>query len=591
MQKTLLFFISFIISMSIDAQKHDHRWMMGYGDSTQDPSFGTSHINFNYDPASIYLEDTELNFNGCNVCMSTLDGELLFYSNCIDLYNFADEKMSNSEDFNYSEIHEGYSEFGLPLIQGTVSLQSVIDENIYHLFHLKLDYEFIDQDNFYFYTKGLYYSTIDMTGDNGKGAMVEKGVPIIEDTLAVGGLSATRHANGRDWWLLMPEHDSNTYYRILLNAQGVQLVENQTVGSPTISGLGQACFSPDGNWYVRHNMLGGPEGDDFLDIYRFDRCTGLLSNHQRFAYGYGVNAGGGAVISPDSRFLYVGHRNHVYQLDLEAVNIQETIDTIAVYDGFVEAGFLKPTFFLGQNAPDGKIYFNCTNGASFMHLIHNPNGEGVACRFEQRGVDLPTYNSSSLPNFPNYRLGPKDGSPCDTLGINNIPLATFNYYSDSSDYLSINFWDYSFYEPTDWEWTFGDSGQGEGQTPVHTYAAPGIYEVCLTASNDYGSDSICKLLELSPVGIREILPEKEKVVLFPNPVIDKLTLSFAKPLAADAIFHLFNALGQKVRSFPISRGQRNYSLSMSKEQRGIYFYSIEIGSRIFDSGKLIVQRE
>lgn len=42
---------------------------------------------------------------------------------------------------------------------------------------------------------------------------------------------------------------------------------------------------------------------------------------------------------------------------------------------------------------------------------------------EQHGITLPTYNASSLPNFPNYRLGPLEGSPCDTLTITST-LAT-----------------------------------------------------------------------------------------------------------------------------------------------------------------------
>ena len=591
MQKTILLFVIIFISFSAYTQKYDYRWMMGYGDPA--PGQGTSHINFNYDPPTIYLEDKKISYYICNNSMSTIDGELIFYSNGVELYNAEDEIMLNSEDFNYNEFHEGYENVGLPIAQGLISFQSVSEDDLYYLFHLKIDYEFVDNNNFYVYTKGLYYTSIDIAGDNGYGEVIEKGIPIIEDTLASGGLTATRHANGRDWWILMPEIEGNRYYRVLLDPDGVHLIGSQDLGSYSVTDFGQATFSPDGSWYIRNHMIGGSTEDDYLDLYRFDRCTGLLSDHERFVYGSETSAGGGVIVSPNNRFLYAVHREHIYQLDLESDDILASLDTIAVYDGFSESesGLLKTTFFLGQSAPDGKIYLNCTNGTSYLHLIHNPNGHGANCFFEQRGVKLPTRNFSSLSNFPFYRLGPIDGSPCDTLGIDNIPLAAFNYYADSSDYLTINFWDYSFYEPKDWEWNFGDNETDIGQTPVHTYSSPGIYEVCLTASNEYGSDSLCKLLELSPVGVREILPEEEKVVLFPNPVSDELTLSFAEPLVADAVFQLFNALGQKVRSFPISRGQRNYSLSMSQEQQGIYFYTVESEGEIFKSGKLIIQSE
>jgi PKD repeat protein len=388
----------------------------------------------------------------------------------------------------------------------------------------------------------------------------------------------------------MPEIEGNRYYRVLLDPDGVHLIGSQDLGSYSVTDFGQATFSPDGSWYIRNSMIGGSGEDDYLDIYRFDRCTGLLSDHQRFVYGFGASAGGGVIVSPNNRFLYAVHRNYIYQLDLEANDILASLDTIAVYDGFKENDFLAVTFFLGQSAPDGKIYFNCTNGTSFLHLIHNPNGQGNNCLFEQRGVKLPTQNASSLPNFPNYRLGPIDGSPCDTLGIDNLPLAAFNYYADSSDYLSISFWDYSYYEPTQWEWTFGDSESGSGQTPNHTYSAPGIYEVCLTASNDYGSDSICKLLEFSTTGVRELLPDEEKVMLFPNPASEEVTISFVESPTEDVVFSLYNALGQKVSSFPISKGQGNATLSLIQETPGIYFYIVESEKQMFGSGKLIISR-
>ena len=586
--KTIIFtYLSIILATIAFAQKYDAHWLMGYA-GIQDTTFGTSHINFNYSPPLVYRNDTELDYYFSNTSMCTQEGNFLFTSNGIDLFNASDEILLNSQGFNYNEFHEPYAQIGLPVVQGVLSIHSVSEENLYYVFHLKIDYEFVDQDNFFYYCKGLYYSTIDITGDNGNGIMIEKGTPIVEDTLAIGGLTATQHANGRDWWILMPERNNNRYYRILLDPEGIHLLESQDFNSYTESGFGQANFSPDGTWYVRNNMIGTDENDDFIDIYRFDRCIGMLSEHQRFSYGKGFIAGGGAVISPNSQYLYIGHHVYVYQLDLFANDILASKDTIAIWDGFAEQGQLATTFFSGQNTLDGKVYFNCSNGVSYMHLIHNPNGQGEYCRFEQRGVDLPTYNASSLPNFPNYRLGPFDGSICDTLGIDNIPLAAFNYYADSSDNLTINFWDYSYYEPTQWEWTFGDTEEGIGQTPVHTYSTPGTYEVCLTASNEYGSDSLCKLLEFTATGIKEILSGEEKVSLFPNPVSDELTISFTSILDENAILNLYNSLGQIVNSYSLNKGQRNYSISLNQEEKGIYFYSIESQQKIIDSGKMII---
>jgi hypothetical protein len=68
-------------------------------------------------------------------------------------------------------------------------------------------------------------------------------------------------------------------------------------------------------------------------------------------------------------------------------------------------------------APDGKIYMTCTNGTDVLHVIHNPNAEGLACEFQQHGLSIPTYHAFMAPNFPHYRLYDVPGSICDSLGI------------------------------------------------------------------------------------------------------------------------------------------------------------------------------
>ncbi len=54
--------------------------------------------------------------------------------------------------------------------------------------------------------------------------------------------------------------------------------------------------------------------------------------------------------------------------------------------------------------------------------------------------------------------------------------------------LTVQFTDTSTGSPTAWAWTFGDGGTSSEQNPQHTYTAPGLYTVTLTATNEYGSD-------------------------------------------------------------------------------------------------------
>ncbi len=58
--------------------------------------------------------------------------------------------------------------------------------------------------------------------------------------------------------------------------------------------------------------------------------------------------------------------------------------------------------------------------------------------------------------------------------------------------LTVNFTDQSIFNPTSWDWTFGDGGTSTEQNPTHTYDAVGTYTVSLTATNAYGSDTETK---------------------------------------------------------------------------------------------------
>jgi PKD repeat protein len=56
----------------------------------------------------------------------------------------------------------------------------------------------------------------------------------------------------------------------------------------------------------------------------------------------------------------------------------------------------------------------------------------------------------------------------------------------------IRFTDLSTNDPNTWVWDFGDGSTGTGKTPDHAYKAIGVYDVTLTASNQYTSSSLTK---------------------------------------------------------------------------------------------------
>ncbi|MDV7392332.1 PKD domain-containing protein, partial [Arthrospira platensis SPKY1] len=110
---------------------------------------------------------------------------------------------------------------------------------------------------------------------------------------------------------------------------------------------------------------------------------------------------------------------------------------------------------------------------------------------------MPTTVNRGIPNFPDYRLGPLDGSPCDTLGMDNHPVAKFRYEADTLDHLRLRFTDLSYFRPEAWSWDFGDGSPASAvRYPQHLYTKSGTYEVCLTVSNENSSDNNCRTVTI-----------------------------------------------------------------------------------------------
>lgn len=82
-------------------------------------------------------------------------------------------------------------------------------------------------------------------------------------------------------------------------------------------------------------------------------------------------------------------------------------------------------------------------------------------------------------------------SICQAVNLScSGPLAAF---SDSTNFLTAYFTDLSSsnFGNLSWSWDFGDGNSSSLQNPVHSYAAPGVYPVCLVVSDSCASDSTC----------------------------------------------------------------------------------------------------
>lgn len=404
--RAALFAVGCSIPAVIFPQGLNNLWMGGYQDWAG-PPVGTMDLQFSSGALQIGPTDREINFFRTSANITNSAGDLLFSTNGAYVANAAGDTMLNGSGLSPGAYTAQFPD-GLFLPQGVLILPKPDTPDKYYLFHCTID----DQPTLAGHY--LYLTTVDMSLNGGDGAVVSKNQVIVEDVFNYGRLTAVRHANGRDWWVFCHKIDTDIFYRLLVTPAGITIDGTQAIGAVRPADAGQVCFSPDGGKFAYY---WGEQGQD-LDIFDFDRCTGLFSNPVYVAID-DYNGGGGVAFSPNSRYVYVSSVFDAYQYDTEASDIGASMVHIAEWDSFYSPQAPFATLFdIAQLAPDGKVYIATGNSTFHLHVINQPDEGGLACDMVQHGIELPYYFWNSLPNHPNYHLGPVDGSVCDSLGIN-----------------------------------------------------------------------------------------------------------------------------------------------------------------------------
>jgi hypothetical protein len=407
MKKLLILLVCLYLSQNSFCQQGiSNIWLQGYDSNFGGPPGGINHIDFISGTPVISYDSLGMEFNHTHANISDSTGNLLFYTNGVYIADATNDTMQNGGGINPG----AYSNFvpdGHLIPQGALIIKKPGWNSLYYMFHSSADNYPSTNGSVAYY---LSLSVIDMSLNNGLGAVILKNQHIISDTLNTGKIHAVKHANGRDWWVVCHRVNSNKYYKLLVTPNGLPTVYSQNVGSFRQWDAGNAKFSPDGSLYAYYHYSNG------LDIYYFDRCSGAY-----FAIAHDtlpvIGGNVGLEFSANSQFLYISNILKVYQYEVTAGNILATKMEVAVWDSFYQPGIpgLGAYFCYPQLAPDGKIYITTGNSTTYMHRINNPDLPGLACDVEQHGVLLPAYYFNTLPNHPNYFLGKISGSPCDTV--------------------------------------------------------------------------------------------------------------------------------------------------------------------------------
>ena len=408
--KIAIIFLLFLSSVNCFAQNQNFNWC--FGDS--------AGVDFN-SLGSPQPFGSGMNSRGSCASISDSSGNLLFYAS--DPYppswfggiTETGAILNNQHDL----MQNGDIIVGRAWYHEIVIVPKPASDSIYFVFSVGVTSVY-----------GLYYSVVNINANGGLGEVLQKNVMVMPDE-QVDCISAVKHGNGRDWWVVGRRLDysiaqwNNEYYTVLVTPNGVSSPNFQIIGSINKTNLAKISFSSSGDTLLYTN------GGDLIEYFQFDRCTGLLSNPETIrpqATTYSEWTWSNE-FSSDGRFIYTStskDTTQLFQYDLQSPN--PLASRVTLYQSTF------PQYCGGdvKRAPDGKIYFsiayeNVIPAYPYPDSIYNsynmnlsvinfPDSLGMACDFQPYSFYLGgkrTYYG--LPNNPDYFLGPKIGSPCDTI--------------------------------------------------------------------------------------------------------------------------------------------------------------------------------
>ncbi len=416
-----------------------------------------------YDPTNYMM-----NIPTSPAVMADSNGNILFYTDGSKIYNRAGQIMANGDGLH------GFVGYTMPVI----IVPKPKSDSIYYVFttHRPKQNQY-DPQTIY----GLEYNEINLNRAGGLGEVTQKNVVLLQPEVS-SRLSAVKHANGTDYWVVGHRYDSIDSYNarefcaFLVNESGVNSTYvSSIIGSEhggngnwgdSNKGIGYMKISPDGT-----KLAVAIHGSDLYEIFNFNSSTGKVTDEitsaTTFDEAYGIE------FSPDSRYLYgtttssslpspiYTPASYLFQFDINLgsamfnINNFDTVamDTLGSYFGGMQLG------------TDGRIYVSRSPyGNAAVSVIANPKRPGSACNFTANFVDL--QGKKSRFGFPNFVQSYFSLPHFDVEQVCFEDETMFTLQNGSNvDNIT---------------WTFEGSSTSSDIQPVHTFSAAGTYTVSVT---------------------------------------------------------------------------------------------------------------
>jgi len=344
--------IFFFCSGFLFAQKEANIWYFGH----------QCGLDFNFTPPKTLTNGKLNSLEGC-ASIADENGNLLFYSDGTTVWNSNHKIMVNGDNL-YGNQSSTQSAVIVPMPQNKL---------LYYLFTVD------DQAGI----NGFRYSMIDMSLQNGLGGVVKKNILLADNVTEK--VTAGKHLNNKDIWVLVHEWNSNKFKAFLITKDSIFTTPVESSSGTVHDGdimnsAGYMKVSPKGNKialaiYYSH----------IIELFDFNNSTGIVSNPVTFndeSYDrpYGIE------FSPNGTKLYfscITGPATIYQANLNAGTPSQIIKSATVVVS-------NPVYFYYgalQAAPDGKIYIAKYNGLN-LAAIDYPDEPITTLRYKDSAVSL-----------------------------------------------------------------------------------------------------------------------------------------------------------------------------------------------------------
>lgn len=562
--KKLLTILFLLTKFSADGQNTNNYWYFGINAGVYFDSLGIHSMTGNVNAA----EGTASISDGCG---------LLFYTDGDTVWNQNHQMMVNGFDIGgkCAAFHRSSS------TQAALIVRQPASDSIFYIFTTDCVEDLL--------VDGLRYSIVNMNMNGGLGEVILKNQPLFSP--AEEKLTAAKHLNGCDIWIISHEFTTNNFYAYLLTSTGLNL-------TPVISSAGQIHNCPNPLYpYGRGYLKASPNGEKLINVnpdgvysfcdttlaelFSFDKLNGNIVSDFVFpkdtSYWWSPYSAWsipfyGASFSPDNSKLYLSsgfYGPNLYQFNLNAGSVANIIasKTFLAYPLPFPSSPLIPTSLV--NAPDGKMYV-AQRWKGYLGVINNPDSLGLACNYVDSAFNLANgtmNNWGGLPNFFEDYINPKlikanfsfsQSASGDTIFFSNISIASNNF-----------------------TWYFGDGTTSTLQNPFHVYADTGFYSVSLFAKDSMCDvDRICQTIYVSSTtDINE--NTSSNFIISPNPFHDNL--SFSTKGNGQTTVSLYDCLSRQV----FQQAFINTTTIITNQlPNGIYFYELRNSKRIISRGKV-----